>query len=121
MHKVQGNIAEVKAILHFTEKGYMVSKPLFENTPYDLIIDISGKLERVQVKSSTCLEGASYRLELRTKGGAGNSREVKRADSSNCDLLFATTPERSYLIPVSVFDGQGRIMLGAKYDCYATN
>ncbi|WYV99334.1 hypothetical protein KoPa4_00168 [Pseudomonas phage vB_PpuM-KoPa-4] len=118
MHKVQGNIAEAKALLHFTEMGYCISKPVFENTPYDFVIDNGCKLYRVQVKSSRCLEGPSYRLELRTKGGAGNAQEVKRADSSNCDLLFATTPEASYIIPVEVFDGKGRIMLGDRYKEY---
>lgn len=119
MYRLQGNIAESKAILYFTEQGYIVSKPLFENTPYDLVVGQDGKLYRVQVKSTICLEEPSYRLDLRTKGGAGNTQEVKRVDSGNCDILFATTPENSYVIPVDVFDGKGRIMLGHKYKDYA--
>ena len=119
MHKDQGNIGEAAAILYFTKIGAKVSKPLFENTPYDLVVDIGGNLKRVQVKTSSSLNKYdNYVLELRTKGGNKSwNCVVKLADSSGCDLLFAYCENGDmYLIPVEEFDGQGRITLGHKYE-----
>lgn len=69
-NKLQGNIGEAKAIHYYTELGYMVSKPLFENCAYDLIIDKDGMLLRVQVKTSTQKKAnGRYDVNLRTMGG----------------------------------------------------
>lgn len=118
MHKDQGNIGEAAAILHFTKIGARVSKPLFENTSYDLIIDHDSTLRRVQVKSTSYLSKYGiYQVELRTKGGNTSwNGVVKLADSTGCDLLFVHCDNGDeYLIPVESFDGQGRISLGEKY------
>lgn len=120
MHKDQGNIGEAAAILHFTKIGAKVSKPLFENTPYDLIVDLEGVLQRVQIKSTSYQRDSTFQVELRTKGGNKSwNGIVKFADSSGCDTLFVyCTSGDSYLIPVEVFDGQGQISLGEKYRVY---
>ncbi len=46
----KGDLAVAKAIVRFTEMGYIVSTPLSESVPYDLVIDTDKGLKRVQVK-----------------------------------------------------------------------
>lgn len=119
MHKDQGNIGEAAAILHFTKIGAKVSKPLFENTPYDLVVDVECELKRVQIKSTSSLSKYGiYQVELRTKGGNTSwNGVVKLADSTGCDLLFVYCENGDkYIIPVEVFDGKGRLSLGKKYE-----
>ena len=46
-----GDYAEVITAAIFTKQGHVVSKPLTENSTYDLIVDIEGSLKKVQVKA----------------------------------------------------------------------
>lgn len=120
MHKVQGNIGEAAAILYFARLGYIVSKPLFENTPYDLIVDNGEGLQRVQVKTSNSLRKGNFRVELRTKGGNTSwNGVVKCVNSEQCDLLFVYCEDQAqYLIPVAVIDGRTMVTLGPAYAEY---
>lgn len=118
MHKVQGNIGEAAAILHFTKLGYIVSKPLFENTPYDLVVDDGCSLLKVQVKTTGNRKRATnFCVELRTKGGNTSwNGVVKVVTKATCDLLFVYCSDGSqYLIPVEEIDGQVSVTLGRKY------
>jgi hypothetical protein len=120
MHKCQGNVGEAAAILFFTKSGYVVSKPLFENTPYDLIVD-KGTLQRVQVKTTNHKKpSGSYSVELRTKGGNTSwNGVVKVVESASCDLLYVYCEDGSeYLIPVSLISGQSSVTLGTMYSQY---
>ena len=56
--KTIGDIAELKAAAHLAELGYFISRPLTDNAPYDLIVDIEGQLLKVQVKSRALVKGA---------------------------------------------------------------
>jgi hypothetical protein len=120
MHKVQGNIGEAAAILHFTRLGYIASKPLFENTPYDLIVDDGTRLQRVQVKTSNSSRNGNFRVELRTKGGNTSwNGVVKCVTSSQCDLLFVYCEDQAqYLIPVALIDGRTMVTLSSTYAEY---
>lgn len=48
--KLKGDIAVATVILDLTKKGYIISEPMSENAPYDLICDTGNKLLRIQVK-----------------------------------------------------------------------
>ena len=55
--KTIGDFAELKVALKFIERGYFVSKPLTDHAPYDLVVEIEGKLKKVQVKARTARNG----------------------------------------------------------------
>ena len=42
-----GSIGEAVAIAEFTKRGIPVSKPITDNLPYDLIIDVNNILYKV--------------------------------------------------------------------------
>lgn len=48
--KLKGDIAVAAVILDLTKKGYIISEPMSENAPYDLICDTGSDLLRIQVK-----------------------------------------------------------------------
>lgn len=47
----QGDIGTSFAIAYFCSNGYTVSIPISDSQPYDLVIEKSGILQRVQVKT----------------------------------------------------------------------
>ena len=110
-NKSQGNSAEAFAIYYFTNAGYSVSKPLFENSHYDLIVD-DGSLKRVQVKSSTSVnKSGSYAVELRTKGGNKSwNGVVKLISSDMVDIVFIVDGDDNfYIFDAKQLHGKGRV------------
>jgi len=63
--KTVGDLAELKVACLFAEKGYIVSRPMSDNAPYDLIVDSGDKLKRVQVKAR-CVRDGKINVELHT-------------------------------------------------------
>lgn len=53
-----GNLAEALVRVDLIKRGYYVSTVEGDNAPYDLVVDRSGALERVQVKSRQPKDGA---------------------------------------------------------------
>lgn len=51
--KQQGDVGLGAAIGWFTSKGYTVCIPLTDSQDYDLVVETKGKLEKVQVKTTS--------------------------------------------------------------------
>lgn len=49
---LKGALTEQRCFTKCLESGYMVLKPLFDDSKYDFVLDLNGKLIRVQVKTS---------------------------------------------------------------------
>lgn len=102
--KGQGNVGIAAAILYFTKQGCTVSLPLNDAQEYDLVVEIDGKLNKVQVKTTKYLtEHDIYQVSLVSSGGS--KREVyHRVAESFCDLLFVVCANNTqYLIPRDFF------------------
>src|SRR5438093_2645882 len=91
----QGDLGEASAIEWLTRQGATVSVPLGHSPDYDLIAEVDGRLLRIQVKTSTCIEvtpngHGRYRLQVATNGGNQSwSGVAKRFDPSRADYVFA--------------------------------
>lgn len=118
--KKQGDAGVGVAIAYFCVEGYNVSLPLTDSQDYDLIVEQSGKLETVQVKTATQKDGNIYVVELQTKGGNQSwSGIVKTLKDTEVDLLFVVTKAgTTYLIPVSEITNRATLNLGNKYEKY---
>jgi hypothetical protein len=113
--KPQGNVGEAKAILHYTERGFIVSKPLFENSPYDLIVDNGESVQRVQVKTCEHKQpNGRYEVNLRVFGGnRSGTGKVKKFDAGKVDLVFAVVGDgRIFELDAKPLDGKGRVVVG---------
>jgi len=112
----QGDVGLGAAIGYFSMKGYTVSIPLTDNQEYDLIVDIDGNPNKVQVKTSR-LESRNakgYDVQLRTLGGNRSWSGVsKKFDPNRVDYLFVLTNDgRMYFIPSSSVKGTSSIVVG---------
>ena len=54
----KGLLTELRCELDFTNLGYVVSKPITADSRYDYIVDINGRLLKIQ-----CKTGAAYDAE----------------------------------------------------------
>lgn len=113
INKDYGNIGEAAAILHYLKEGFTVSKPLFENCKYDLIVD-NGTLFRVQVKTSRYkVPSGKYQVSFRTTGGNRSGMgKVTTISEDEVDLVFIYLEDgRIFEFPASELMGRSTINL----------
>lgn len=115
----QGNIGEAYAIAYFTKMGTAVSKPLFINSDYDLIIDTNGKLERVQIKTTKYKKYKSYVVNLKTSGCNARAHAFKAINRESIDKLFILADDGTqWVIPVANFVANFELSLTEVLDRY---
>ena len=117
----QGDAGELSAITWLTEVGALVAKPLFENSDYDLIADFGDRIDRVQVKTSTCWANNRFVVALCTRGGNQSwNRIVKRLTATRCDRVFVHVGDgrRWYIPATALAGGTGIVLGGPKYAEY---
>lgn len=121
--KKQGDAGLGIAIAYFTSKGYDVALPLTDSADWDLIVEIDGKLTRVQVKTSTQLSKTGImkfnaNVNGGNKSGKGKSKVIS---DQQWDLLFLyhLITGTKALIPKTALETQGQINIGGlKYKEY---
>ena len=99
--KLKGDIAVAAVILNLTKKGYIVSEPMSENAPYDLICDTGNKLLKIQVK---------YRkdgiIPHRTSWADKNGTHTSNIDTSKIDYFALVNEDYSKICyPISTLAG----------------
>lgn len=102
-------------------KGYPVYFPIGHSPDVDLVTEIDGELTRVQVKTSTAVVDARYRVAVCTRGGNQSwSGLVKRFSPSRCDWLFVLVGDgRRWFIASVAVEGTTAIVIGGpKYSEY---
>ena len=102
--KLKADIAESAVITELLKRGFKVLKPIGDRLPYDLAMDVNGKLIRIQVKSAWFYRGA-YKVDSRiTKT---NRREMKRKYYNRNDFDFAIIYIQNlnifYIMPQNIF------------------
>jgi PD-(D/E)XK endonuclease len=109
--KTLGNVAMGKAVAHFTTEGYFVFTPFGDNTgAIDLVVSPDGiAMYRVQCKHTTAIHSnilaktgkKVYHLLLRGyvwNNDKGSGTRARIYTETSFDILFASTPERNWLI-----------------------
>lgn len=116
--KKKGDIGLGTAIAYFTSKGNCVNIPLTDSQEYDLVVDLNGNLNRVQVKYCTYKDRYGYpTVGISVRGGSRGSYHTE-FDPNSVELLFVETPESCYLIPSTAFKSRKNLGLSPKYDKY---
>lgn len=119
--KQQGDVGLGAAIGWFTSKGYTVCIPLTDSQDYDLVVETKGKLEKVQVKTtSSTKENGNSTVWLKVCGGNRSGiGKIKSFDKNKCDLLFVLTDSgEKYLIPRDLIKVKNQMVLGSKWSMY---
>jgi len=114
----QGEIGLGAAIAWFSANGWLVSIPLCDNQPYDLVVDDGERLAKVQVKTTTRrAPGGNFMVQLETAGGNQSFSTRKAFDNTAVDLVFILTDERTqYLIPSAAIKPRRAITMCPKYE-----
>ena len=99
--KEKGDLAAAHAISYFMSNGYEVCLPIGDKRPYDLVVELTGKLYRVQIKYAGYYRGdKKYKAALRTMGGNQSYYTAKKYQEDDFDLLFVYVENgRKFLIP----------------------
>lgn len=122
--KKQGTLGVSKAISYFVERGNSVSIPLGDDQRYDLVVDIEGKLYRVEVKTSLYINThGKYQVNLKTSSGSKNKDakawKLVYLDKKDCDLVFIYVGnETQYLFPIEILNGKGTLIITSKIEQY---
>jgi len=113
--KIRGTVGVGHAIAYFTRLGFVVSIPINDSQAYDLVVELDGKLQKVQVKTST-----TDTIGLRTTGGNQSFNTTKLFNHNNCDYVYGLIETgESWLIPTSAFSNKNSIKLtDKKFDKY---
>jgi hypothetical protein len=117
----QGDLGEYSAVEWLGSRGCRVWIPFGHSPDCDLVTEISGRLVRVQVKTSTLRVRDRFHVSLRTNGGNQSwTGVVKRFSADRCDWLFVLVGDgRRWFIPATEVGGATGIVLGGpKYAAY---
>ena len=79
----KGDLATAQAIATFTRMGYDILIPITESAAYDIVVDTSDKLMRVQVKFSS-----DRKVDLRNIHSNSNGYVIKKAKQDAYDWLY---------------------------------
>jgi len=98
----KGALTEQKCILKCIELGYTVSKPIFDNARYDLIVDTGNKLLKVQVKTSrwTTDEHDAFTFNCKSTHSISNGNKIMPYTKDEIDVFMTEKDNVFYLIPV---------------------
>jgi len=110
----QGDTGELSAINWLFAVGADVYVPLFTNSDVDLVADFGDRVDRVQVKTSTCWRNDRWNVTLCTRGGNQSwNGLVKHLDPSRCESVFVHAGDgRRWYIPGTALGGCSGILLG---------
>lgn len=99
--KQKGNLTELKCITAFYELGYQCSIPYGENSRYDLIADIDGKLIKVQCKTSREVDNGVIEFSCRSCRSNTQSNLQRRYTDKEVDYFATYWNGQVYLVPIS--------------------
>jgi hypothetical protein len=108
--KLKADIAESAVVTALLKRGLRVLKPIGDRLPYDLAVDLAGRVCRIQVKAAWFDRSKElYAVDVRrTKT---NRRRMRRERYGNDDFDFAIVyledREIFYVMPVAVFNSYG--------------
>ena len=99
--KQKGNLTELKCITAFYELGYQCSIPYGENSRYDFIADINGKLIKIQCKTSKETEKGVIEFPCRSSRSNTHRNLRRRYTAEEIDYFCTFWDNKCYLVPVT--------------------
>jgi hypothetical protein len=110
----QGDMGELSAMQWLAEHGAKVYLPLGHSPDVDIVVDVGGRLLRIEVKTSTFSRNDRWIVLISTRGGNQSwTGTVKYFDPSRCDYLFAHVGDgRRWLIPTAALNCTSSLTLG---------
>jgi len=83
-----GLLGEEIAIVELLENDIIISRPLGDNSRYDLIIDINNKLYKTQIKSTMSSNDEAVKFNLRSSYAHRRNNSYKKYTIEEIDLFL---------------------------------
>lgn len=100
LSKERGEWAELQFLSRATSRGFTVSKPWGDTAKYDFVVERSGALHRVQVKSTyRRVRGSKAYLCNIVHGGARTQRAYT-TEEADFFALFVIPEDAWYILPL---------------------
>ncbi|HRZ14694.1 MAG TPA: group I intron-associated PD-(D/E)XK endonuclease [Candidatus Omnitrophota bacterium] len=106
--KLKADIAESAVITELLKREFSVLHPIGDRLPYDVAIDLNGKLLRIQVKSAWFnTQANAYCIDVRRTKTNRRCMLRERYKETDFDfaILFIEPLHVFYVMPVNVFLG----------------
>ena len=100
--KRRGEIGEAAFLSKAASMGFGVSKPWGDSDRYDLVVDVGGRMLRVQVKSAHCVSaspGGGYHFRA-----CPHKRVPYRDDEIDILVAYIVPEDIWYVFPASAFN-----------------
>lgn len=108
--KLKADIAESAVVTELLRRGFRVLKPVGDRLPYDIAIDLNGKLIRIQIKHAWFVARDNY-FAVDVRRTKTNRRVMRRQRYSKQDFDFAIIYLDQgpvfYVMPVAIFAQYG--------------
>lgn len=99
--KQKGNLTELQCLTAFISEGCGVSIPYGDNSKYDFIADVNGKLLKIQVKTSSLKNDGAIKFSCRTTHVNCAGVKNERYSADEIDFFATYWDNQCYLIPVA--------------------
>ena len=99
--KQKGNLTELQCLTAFMEQGCGVSIPYGDNSKYDFIADVNGKLLKIQVKTSSLKDDSAIKFSCRTTHVNCTGVKNEKYSADEIDFFATYWDNQCYLIPVA--------------------
>jgi hypothetical protein len=98
--KQKGNLTELQCLTAFYQQGCHVSIPYGENCRYDFILDVEGKLLRIQVKTSKAINDDCFSFATRSTRINSQGNITTTYTKNEIDYFATFYNGKCYLVPV---------------------
>ena len=98
--KQQGEWVELQFMARAAANGFTVTKPWGDSVRYDFAVELEGKFQRVQVKSTASRDGDSYACNTVWSAPQGRNRKYSPKDI-DFFAIFVIPDEAWYIIPMA--------------------
>jgi len=98
--KRKGDVSELKVLAKLTEFGVNVYLPYGEDTRSDLIIDDSGELERIQIKTGRIKNGSIRFSCSKINSNRSGSTRTNYEGQIDAFIVYCPDNEGYYYVPI---------------------
>lgn len=100
----KGLTTELKSILFFVDKGFLVSIPYGNAGRYDLLVDNGQKIYRIQCKTAHKNENGSYTVNTSNSRMCSQGNITKHYTKNQIDYIITFIEEQAVFIPVEMIE-----------------
>ena len=97
--KQKGNLTELQCLTAFSQCGCSVSIPYGDNSKYDFIADVDGRLLKIQVKTASLKNESAIKFSCRTTHVNCAGVKNERYSSNDVDYFATYWENQCYLVP----------------------